>query len=329
MKNNFHLNSVKCFGIIFILFLSLHFCSSTTDQPGETTDQSQMIKNWAYQLQNADPDQISNSGFELVVIDYSSNGEQGSEYSPEDIAVIKNMEKTPVVYISIGEAEEYRFYWKKEWKNSPPEWLGDENPEWEGNYKVKFWEQGWKDIVFEYLDKVILQGFSGVYLDIVDAFEYWGDDEIKKDLNLKEEDAAGRMILFIKEISDYCRAKSGKGFLIIPQNGERIIDYDKNSDFINSISGIGIEDLFYNESKIIKNNEMKFRAGFLDRIQNNGKLVLTVDYVDDGSGYSGKNRDRIDDFFKKCKEKGYLPYAAISDRSLDELNIISGIQPDG
>ena len=39
---------------------------------------------------------------------------------------------------------------------------------------------GWKQIVFEFLDNVMEQGFSGVYLDIVDGFEYWSDDEIKK-----------------------------------------------------------------------------------------------------------------------------------------------------
>ena len=59
------------------------------------------VKNWAYQLQNADP---------------------------EEIKKIKDSGKIPVAYISIGEAENYRFYWTDEWYNNPPEWLGKENP---------------------------------------------------------------------------------------------------------------------------------------------------------------------------------------------------------
>jgi endo-alpha-1,4-polygalactosaminidase (GH114 family) len=31
-----------------------------------------------------------------------------------------------IAYMSIGEAEDYRYYWKEEWKNNPPEWLGEE-----------------------------------------------------------------------------------------------------------------------------------------------------------------------------------------------------------
>ena len=57
------------------------------------------------------------------------------------------------------------------------------------------------------------------------------------------------------------------------------------------------------------------------------KPVFSVDYVDDGSGYSGENKTRIDDYILKALNKTYLPYAARSDRELDELNVIDDIQP--
>ena len=81
--------------------------------------------------------------------------------------------------MSIGEAEDYRYYWKDEWdkKREWPDWIYKENPDWEGNYKVWYWEQEWKDIIFgnddSYLKKVIDAGFDGAYLDIIDAFEYY------------------------------------------------------------------------------------------------------------------------------------------------------------
>ncbi len=322
----------KKYGKYFMLnFLVLAFifsgfgCKVGSDDEitGTDPDHAGDISSWAYQLQYADPDEIVNSDFDMVVIDYSKTGEEDGEYTSNEISGIKDKDIIPIAYISIGEAEDYRFYWDDKWKNDPPEWFGKENPEWEGNYKVKYWMDGWKNIVFSYLDRILAQGFSGVYLDIVDGFEYWSDDEIKKDVNLTEEDAALKMVGFIKEIAEYCRGKVGDDFMVIPQNGERIIDFDNNSEFINSISGIGIEDLFFNETEEVKESERDYRIEFIDKIKGYGKYVFSVDYVDDGSGYSGKNKDRIDTYKKYCNDKGYLPYPGISDRDLDELNIIS------
>ncbi len=82
-----------------------------------------------------------------------------------------------VSYMSIGEAEDYRYYWQTEWSSNPPSWLAGENPDWAGNYKVKYWEPNWQGIIYgngeSYLKKIIDSGFDGVYLDIIDAFEYF------------------------------------------------------------------------------------------------------------------------------------------------------------
>lgn len=82
-----------------------------------------------------------------------------------------------IAYMSIGEAEDYRYYWKSDWNNNKPIWIAGENPAWLGNYKVKYWESEWQSIIFgsneSYLDLIIESGFDGVYLDIIDAFEYF------------------------------------------------------------------------------------------------------------------------------------------------------------
>jgi len=82
-----------------------------------------------------------------------------------------------LAYVSIGEAEDYRFYWQSQWDNDPPIWLDEENPNWQGNYKVRYWESEWQNIIFgnnqSYLKKVLDAGFDGVYLDIIDAFEFF------------------------------------------------------------------------------------------------------------------------------------------------------------
>jgi cysteinyl-tRNA synthetase len=81
--------------------------------------------------------------------------------------------------MSIGEAENYRYYWQESWYNKKdrPPWLLKENPYWEGNYKVQYWDPEWQAIIIggedSYLNKIIAAGFDGVYLDIIDAFEYF------------------------------------------------------------------------------------------------------------------------------------------------------------
>jgi len=86
-------------------------------------------------------------------------------------------------YMSIGEAEDYRYYWKDSWKKSPPHFLERENLRWRGNYKVRYWMEQWQQLIcgsgdgedFEssYLGRVINAGFDGVYLDILDAAFYF------------------------------------------------------------------------------------------------------------------------------------------------------------
>ena len=79
--------------------------------------------------------------------------------------------------MSIGQAEDYRYYWQADWRLETPTWLDKEDNNWKGNYYVKYWDRDWQNIIFgnddAYLKKVIDAGFDGVYLDLVDAFEYF------------------------------------------------------------------------------------------------------------------------------------------------------------
>ena len=87
--------------------------------------------------------------------------------------------RSAIAYMSIGEAEDYRFYWQAGWQPGAPAWIEAENPNWEGNYKVRYWDPGWQAIIFgtpgAYLDHIMAAGFDGVYLDIIDGYEYFED----------------------------------------------------------------------------------------------------------------------------------------------------------
>ncbi|MCF6365202.1 MAG: endo alpha-1,4 polygalactosaminidase [Bacteroidales bacterium] len=121
---------------------------------------------------------ISQTNYDLVLIDYFFNEE---EFTVSEITSLKTKlnggKRLVISYMSIGEAEDYRYYWKDEWNKDKPEWLDKENPNWKGNYKVWYWNSEWQAIIYgnsnSYLKKILDAGFDGVYLDIIDAFEYY------------------------------------------------------------------------------------------------------------------------------------------------------------
>ena len=121
---------------------------------------------------------VSATNYDIIIMDLYHNETAFTQVEIEQLKNKKNGGKRLVIcYMSIGEAESYRYYWQKSWNSSKPDWLESENSDWQGNYKVKYWVKAWQNIIFgnddSYLKKIIDAGFDGVYLDIVDAFEFF------------------------------------------------------------------------------------------------------------------------------------------------------------
>jgi len=122
---------------------------------------------------------IPSTNYDLLIMDLFF--QDGTEFSSTQISQLKQKanggERLILAYMSIGEAEDYRYYWQASWNNNKPSWIAAENPDWEGNFKVKYWESAWQNIIFgnddSYIKKIIDAGFDGTYLDIIDAFEYF------------------------------------------------------------------------------------------------------------------------------------------------------------
>ncbi|KQC11873.1 MAG: hypothetical protein APR63_03650 [Desulfuromonas sp. SDB] len=122
---------------------------------------------------------LQNTDYDLLIIDLYFD--ENTPLTAADLHSLKtkSMGGTRLVlsYMSIGEAEDYRYYWNPLWNQHPPSWLLEENPNWPGNYIVQYWDQEWKNIIYSsdssYLNKIIQADFDGAYLDIIDAFEYF------------------------------------------------------------------------------------------------------------------------------------------------------------
>jgi cysteinyl-tRNA synthetase, unknown class len=134
---------------------------------------------------------LAQCGRDWIVIDTSYSGGQGGKWTAEDLGAIRSGKegRKVLAYLSIGEAEDYRWYWRRKWdadgdgqpdKNAP-HFLCDENPDWRGNYRVRYWNAVWQRIILSWLGEIISQGFDGVYLDTVDSFEFFEYDPKRED----------------------------------------------------------------------------------------------------------------------------------------------------
>ena len=283
------------------------------------------VDDFLYQLQHLDLVAVGNSRFDTVITDYAENGREATRFTPGQIAALQHSPGGPkrvLAYMSIGEAETYRWYWQKAWDangdgmpdKGAPSWLGLSNPDWPDNYKVRFWDPRWQRLIYgtpdSYLDKIIADGYDGVYLDIIDAYEYWGPGGEGRPVR---KTAAQDMVDFVDRLVNYARVVKGKpDFAVFPQNGAEL---GRHPEYMDVVTGIGQEDTWYNGDRVTPWTAQNVRA--LERFRRAGKLVLCTDYC--------RRPAHIERFYRKAQANGFVPYATV--RDLDRMVVNPGHAP--
>lgn len=238
------------------------------------------VRGWGYQLQMVDPDLVADSPYDLMVVDYSRDGSADLAFSRDDVAAMKRRadggSRILLAYLSIGEAEDYRSYWRSAWQTSPPAWLGEENPDWPGNYAVHYWDPQWQGLIMgepdAYLDRIINAGFDGVYLDRIDAFDV-PEPSLSRAMRMQ------KMTEFVAAIATYAR-RVRPNFIVVGQNGEELLNY---AGYAATIDGVGKEDLFFGlDGDGAPNSKGELRASLtpLQRFLASGKPVFLIEYLD-------------------------------------------------
>ncbi|MAF78286.1 MAG: hypothetical protein CME60_08990 [Halobacteriovoraceae bacterium] len=230
------------------------------------------FKVWGYQLQGYnspyDYRRIYETQNTLWVIDRDY---KDRKVDSSKIMRLKENGNLIISYFSIGEAEDYRDYYK----NMPRDLVEHENKNWEGNFKVKYWDSRWHKIMLRYLDGILDSGFDGVYLDIVDAFDYY-PEEMKKQ-------RANQMQGLIALISKHAKRKNPQ-FKIIQQNGSSIIHYlDDPTKWYSLIDGLAIESMFFSGSKAM-NNAFKLDDSIMSTLgsyRDQNIPIFSVEYISD------------------------------------------------
>ena len=312
------------------------------------------VDDWGYRLQGRDGTPLKASSLfgephDLIVMDFSRNGLNSGAFSKAQVARIEDGPGGPAVssaYLSIGEASGFRSYWDDDWTNLPPgwsdgnkpkasyaltsdapDWLGPINPEWPESRKVRYWDTDWQDLIFNdqktgWLDRIVKQGFDSAYLDIVDAYYYWGAEMAKSaketgdPANIKQ--AALRMVQFIVALTEHARETNPK-FFVVQQNAEFLINdlgpgYNTlKKKYYKAVEAIAVEDTYFrggkDENNVFKPDNDKIGVLKSDYLRK-GVPVFSVDYLN--------QKTKIEKFFDEAIDDGFIPYAAGS-RDLDTM----------
>lgn len=289
-----------CLGALIALVLSLTAPAASAQPEGSWLRE---VRSWAFQLQNVDPLEIKLSPYDLVVIDYGFDKRNATAFPRE---VVELMRKKPdgrrrliLAYLSIGEAENYRYYWQDSWLKQRPEWLEPENPDWPGNYLVRYWHRDWQALLFgkpnAYLDRIIDAGFDGIYVDGVDKFEQW---------KRRRPSALADMVELLGAIASHARVLR-KEFMIIPQNGDGLVG---NPQFLRVIDGFAREDLLYSENEPDVRNSQRSIMDSVRRLRavaGAGKPVFVIEYT--------SSPELAASMLREIRELGYVGYVGRRD----------------
>jgi len=303
--NPYEMNNKKNICCIFLYTAFIFFIAQNTFAQMLISK----VKSWGYWLQAPDIQVISKSPYDLMVIDYSFDGTDRRAITSQDLEKLHKANKHVLCYLSIGEAESYRFYWKKQWKPGNPQFLEKENPDWEGNYKVKYWDnQWWETAIKPYLNRILSANFDGVYLDIIDAYYYWSQN------NYPLKKCANQMIDLVCKIRSYVEHQGKSHFTICPQNGLSIIQDASllaRKRYLNAINAIGVESLFFNYWSI---EDQTYRLHCLKQFHLAKKQIFNIEYIKPDQWLTYQN-------YRLKQNIPIIGYAAHEDRGLKELII--------
>lgn len=118
------------------------------------------------------------TNYDLLVVDVFHNLEPLTKRAVETLKYKKLGAKRLVfARVDIGTAASYRYYWKPNWRPGSPVWINaplSNNPD---AYYVEYWRPEWQQIIFgdtqSYIYGVIDQGYDGVILSGLDAYEFF------------------------------------------------------------------------------------------------------------------------------------------------------------
>jgi len=207
---------------------------------------------------------------------------------------IKNKKPKLFAYVSVGEIEPYRKYYKETDKS----WIIGKNKDWK-TYVADIRKKEYREFL---INKVLknLSKYDGFFFDTLDSYQI----ALKPSEYKSYENALAEFIIQVKKTFPDKKIILNRGFEVVPQ----VKDY---------IDAVVAESLFYGldtktmKYKKMKEEDIKWLLNKLNEIKNLGIKVIVIDYVDP------KNKKLQKEVAKKIYENGFIPY--VTDKDLKTL----------
>jgi cysteinyl-tRNA synthetase len=327
MKGYAVMKTIRTVLMVFFLVACGGSDASGTEKP-HTVIQGVDISTWMYQIQDLYGEKIQaldKTPYDMLVIEPGFNLKE----DPYDTAgMVSTLSTKPngekrllIAYIDIGQAEDYRDYWKENWvaptgtAHGSPDFLITTDPDgWSGNYPVAYWDARWKAIWLGeggIIDTLVAKGFDGVYLDWVEAYD---DEKVLAYASKESIDTKKEMITFIEELKARGE-KTHPGFTVIAQNAPYLLEYDPKR-YSAVIDAIATEDTWYygkadadwedkDAGDLVGDERQEDEYSTPNRIKQNLKYltrgipVFTVDYC-----ISTTNAAAV---YTASRHKGFIP----------------------
>lgn len=244
---------------------------------------------------------------------YYSDKASNKDFAPYDICVLDSTHYPPLIplkqdekilmgYLSLGEVENYRFYFHDVKKQGI---LLKENPNWKGSFYVDVRNPLWaKRVVEDLVPKILQEGFDGIFLDTLDNAEFLEDTDPHTYKGMKE--AAVNLVKAIRQNYPQIKIMMNRGFQILPKV-VNVIDMELGEAIY---SGYDFDKKNY---KLQTREEYQEAVEILKEAQEqNPKLkVFTLDY------WNKKDTQKIAEIYQQQRTDGFIPYVATI--KLDEI----------
>ena len=122
---------------------------------------------------------LSGANFDAVIVDVFHRGREPLNRQNVNTLKFKRLgaRRLVLAYVNIGQAENFRYYWKDGWQEGSPGFIASPvlgNPD---KFFVRYWDKAWQDLLIgnanSYIFGIFSQGFDGVILDGIEAFKFF------------------------------------------------------------------------------------------------------------------------------------------------------------
>lgn len=268
---------------ISLLLISIFFFHAALPVRGA------LINNWACVYYKIPVERLISTDADLLVIDPDS-------YSQKEVQQIKAAGIKVIAYLSVGEAESYRTFFSEVERASL---IISENPNWPGNFPVKYWKKAWEKMLKVYAKQIMSKGFDGLFFDVVDGWEALETKELKQT-------RYRQMVDLLTKLCDFARSIEPQALMIV-QNSHRLVFSESLDKRIDGINQEGLYKSWLHAEIAPDWQQSKIKE--LKQLRRLGKFVTLLEYT----------REKYEMLIIKIKASrhGFVPYFSV--KELDKL----------